>query len=133
MSVPFPAPDGPVTTKSFGPSLSGGAVRPARRAVGQPADRLRLADPALVEEAGGLDATELRHRHQHVEDLGGLDVARRVTQDVLDPRPSVLEVFLELSPADANLVCPPQRVHSLVQGAHRGLDLSFRALHGAPF
>ena len=32
MSVPFPAPDGPVTTKSFVIALSGAGGRPARRA-----------------------------------------------------------------------------------------------------
>src|SRR3954470_12032775 len=86
MSVPLPAPEGPVITKTGEPSAVPveepnqlGAL-----AVGQPADGLRLADAALVEEAGGLHAPELRHCHQHVEHLRRADVLRRVVEDLLD-------------------------------------------------
>src|SRR3954451_21934777 len=96
--VSLPAPDGPVTTKTFpGARL---AVEEANQlvplAVREAADGLRLADPALVEEASGLDAAELGHGHQHVEDLRRRDVLRRVAQDFLDRRGAGLEVLLQL-------------------------------------
>src|SRR4051794_18027928 len=62
-SVPFPAPEGPVTTKT-GP---GTKCLPAEEAdelgalaLGETADRFRLADPRLVQVAGRLHAAELR-------------------------------------------------------------------------
>src|SRR3954451_5108655 len=75
MSVPLPAPDGPVTTKT------GLAVEEPNQlgalAIRQSPDRLRLADSALVEEAGRLDAAEFRYRHQHVERFRGGHVLGR--------------------------------------------------------
>src|SRR6266516_7672191 len=84
ISVPLPAPDGPVTTKTGRrlPVEEANQLRPL--AIRQAADGLRLTDPALVEEAGGLDAPELRHCHEHVEDLGGRDPLRRIAEDLLD-------------------------------------------------
>ena len=96
ISVPLPAPDGPVTTKTG----SGRATQRLKSAdqlgalaLGEPADRLRLADPALVEAARRLDAAELRHRHQHVEDLRRRDVLGRLEQDLLDLHAPALRSF----------------------------------------
>src|SRR4051812_39501823 len=69
-SVPLPAPEGPVTTKT-----GLGIVRRAglaaeetdqlrALALGEPADRLRLADARLVQVARRLHAPELGHGHQ---------------------------------------------------------------------
>src|SRR6266511_4785779 len=104
ISVPFPAPDGPVTTKTGLPSAV--AVEEPNQlgalAVGQAPDGLRLADAALVQEARGLHAPELRHRHQHVEHLRRRDVLRRIVEDFLDLDLPHLQVLLYLSPADAD-------------------------------
>src|SRR3954453_12023753 len=70
ISVPFPAPEGPVTTMTGGLPVEE-ANQLLALAVGQAPDRLRLADPALVQQTGRLHAPELRHGHQHVEDLRG--------------------------------------------------------------
>ena len=75
MSVPLPAPDGPEMTNSRAGEPRAPVSGPEQRdelvalALGEAADRLRLADPALVQAARRLDAAELRHRQQHVEDL----------------------------------------------------------------
>src|SRR3954447_21612844 len=84
ISAPLPAPDGPVTTKTFEllPVEECNELRAL--ALREAPDRLRLADAALVEEACGLDPPELRHGQEHVEDLRGLHVLRRRVQDVLD-------------------------------------------------
>jgi len=84
-------------------------------AVGQPADGLRLADAALVEEAGGLHTPELRHCHQHVEHLRRADVLRRVVEDLLDLDLSELQVLLQLRPADAYVVRPRKGLHALIE------------------
>ena len=101
ISVPLPAPEGPVITKTRDPGhalavrLRGSAQAGPSPVVeevdelgalplGEPADGLRLADAALVQQPRRLDATELRHRHQHVEHLGRRDVVGRVEQDLLD-------------------------------------------------
>src|SRR5262249_28526398 len=104
MSVPLPAPEGPVTTKTGVPGMAPGNLVTRNRglpieegdelgalALGEPADGLRLADPAAVEQARGLHSTELRHRHQHVEDLRGLHPLGRVEEDLLDLDAPVLE------------------------------------------
>src|SRR5947209_20605998 len=91
--------------------------------VGEPADRLRLADPALVEQARSLHATELRHGHQHVEDLRSRDELRRVAQDLLDRHGPGLEVLLELRALDANVVRSSERLHALVKRTNWSLHL----------
>jgi hypothetical protein len=83
--------------------------------LGQPADGLRLADPALVQQAGGLHAPELRHRHEHVEHLRGGHVVGRVEQDRLDVSASILEVLLELGTADADVVRTLEGFHPLIE------------------
>src|SRR5690349_16466419 len=90
-------------------------------AVRQAADRLRLADPALVQEASRLHTAELRHRHQHVEDLRRRDVLGRIAEDLLDAGRAGLEVLLQLRPADADVVRPLERFHPLVEGPERRL------------
>src|ERR1700704_5272917 len=77
MSVPFPAPDGPVTTMRDGrrlPVEEGNQLRALP--LGQAADGLRLADAACIEEARRLHAAELRHRHENVDHLCGFDELR---------------------------------------------------------
>src|SRR4051794_38819007 len=69
IKVPLPAPEGPVTTKTGLPVEEPNEL--LALAVGEPTHRLRLTDPALVEQARRLDAPELGHRHEHVEDLRG--------------------------------------------------------------
>src|SRR3954454_15828635 len=116
ISVPFPAPEGPVTTKTGFVVLpvveEGNQLVPL--AVGQAADRLRLADAALVEQARRFHATELRHRHQHVEDLGGGDVLRRLAQDLFDGNRPGLQVLLQLRTLDTNVVRSLEGFHALV-------------------
>ncbi len=63
-------------------------------ALRQPSNGLRLADPALIQEPGGLDAAELGHGHQDVEDLGRGDVVRRIPQDIVDVGGASFEVLL---------------------------------------
>src|SRR6266540_3749611 len=111
--VPLPAPDGPVTTKTGLPVEE--ANQFLTLAVGEAADRLRLADPALIEQARCLHTAELRHGHQHVEDLRGRDELRRVAQDLLDRNVAGLEVFFELRALDTNVVGSLQRLHALVK------------------
>src|SRR3989440_1603643 len=98
-------------------------------ALRQPSNGLRLADPALIQEAGGLDAAELRHGHQDVEDLGRRDVLRRMAEDVLDGGGAGFEVFLQLRPADANVVRPLERFHSLIERAEGCLSLGLERWH----
>src|SRR5436309_16033653 len=119
ITVPLPAPDGPVTTKTDFPGMPGkprGMCQLRRRlpslprsgrlaveepnqlralAIRQSTDRLRLADAALVEKAGGLHASELRNRYEHVEHLRREHVLRRLAEDGLDPNPPELQVLLE--------------------------------------
>src|SRR5215218_6992504 len=83
-------------------------------ALGETADRLRLADPALVQEPGRLDAAELRHGEQHVEHLRREQELRRVCEDAVDRRVTNLQVALEPCPLDTNLVRPAKRLHALV-------------------
>src|SRR5688500_13859201 len=65
IKVPLPAPLGPVITKTGRALAVEEGNELAALALGEPAHRLRLADPALVEQPGRLDAAEFRHRHQH--------------------------------------------------------------------
>src|SRR5436190_12763802 len=101
ISVPLPAPDGPVTTTTEGRRLPLLPVEEPNQLralpLRQAADRLRLADPACAEEARRLHAPELRHRHQDVDHLRRRHVLGRVHEDRLDPDPAVLEVLLQLS------------------------------------
>src|SRR4051812_29974442 len=135
MSVPLPAPDGPVMTKTGLPgkreSLRLGqgrhAVEQAQQLAPLPlreaADGLRLADPALVQEPRGLDPAELRDRHEDVEHLRRLDVLRRVAQHLLDLEAAVLQVLLQLGPPDADLVRALEGLHPLVERPDWGLRL----------
>src|SRR5437762_1008603 len=68
-------------------------------ALRQPSNGLRLADPALIQEPGGLDAAELRYGHQDVEDLRRRDVLRRIAEHVVDVGGAGFEVFFQLRPA----------------------------------
>src|SRR6266511_4381598 len=117
ISVPFPAPDGPVTTKTGLPSAV--AVEEPNQlgalAVGQAPDGLRLADAALVQEARRLHASELRDRHQHVEHLRRRDVFRRVVEDLVDLDLAQLQVLLQLRPADADVIGPSEGLHALIE------------------
>src|SRR5438105_325438 len=119
MSVPFPAPDWPVMTKTG----AGLAVEETNQLgplpVGQAADRLRLADSTRVQEARRFHPPELRHGHQDVDHLRGRDVVRRVLKDLLDLHPAVLQVFLQLRPLDADVVRALEGIHPLVQRTDR--------------
>src|SRR3954453_687897 len=86
--------------------------------IGQPADGLRLADAAGVEEARSLHAAELRNRHEDVDHLGRLDELGRVAEDRLDPNTSVLQVLLQLRAPDAHVVRALERVHTLIERAN---------------
>src|SRR6266852_7107585 len=79
--------------------------------IGEAADGLRLADAARVQEAGRLDAAELRHGHQDVDHLRRGHVLGRVAENRLDPDPTVLEILLELRPSDPDVVRTSQCVH----------------------
>src|SRR4051794_21458194 len=103
MSVPLPAPDGPVTTNTGALAIEeGNQLVPL--AVGEAADRLRLADAAGVEQACSLYTTELRDRHQHVEHLRGRDIFGRLRENLLDRDGSRLEVLLELGALHPDVV-----------------------------
>src|SRR5712691_5784625 len=93
-SVPLPAPDVPVTTTTSGWALPVEEPNQLRAlAIGEPSHRLRLTDPAHVQEARRLHPPELRHRHQHVEDLCGRHVLGRVAEDLFDLDASVLQIL----------------------------------------
>src|SRR3954447_10625316 len=97
--------------------------------IGQPADGLRLADAARVEEARGLHTAELWDRHQDVDHLCGLDELRRSAEDRLDPYPSVLEILLQLCALDTHVVGAFERVHTLVERTN-GSMCGLGGLHG---
>src|SRR3954447_25444401 len=105
MSVPLPTPEGPVTTRTDTAALSAQETDElAALALGQAADRLRRRDPALREDAVHLHAPVLRSRQQQVEDLGRLQVLRRVEQEAVDLRATGLQIPLQGSSARADLV-----------------------------
>src|SRR3981081_3950363 len=117
MSVPFPAPDGPVTTMRDGRRLPVEEVNQLRALpLGQPPDSLRLADAARIQEARCFHAAELRDRHEDVDHLCGLDEFRGRVQNRLNPAPPVLQILLQLRAADAYVVRPLERVHALIEG-----------------
>src|SRR5262245_6294618 len=134
MSVPLPAPEGPVTTMTR--AEPGGRLlveepnELGALALGETPDRLRLADAALVQEPRRLDAPELRNGHQHVEHFRGRDEFRWIGQDLLDLGPSVLQVLLESRAPDPDVVCPLERFHPLVEGAEGRLGLGLDRRHG---
>src|SRR5947208_14302756 len=85
-SVPLPAPEVPVTTTTgYCSSL---AVEETNQlgplAIGETADRLRLADSTRIQEPRRLHPSELRDRHQHVEHFCGRNVLRRIAADRVD-------------------------------------------------
>src|ERR687887_2111468 len=96
-SVPLPAPEVPVTTTTRGLAIEE-ANQLSALAVREASHRLRLADSAHVEEARRLHPPELRHRHQHVEDLRGRYVLGRVAEDLLDLDAAVLQVLFQPGP-----------------------------------
>src|SRR5205085_3470990 len=116
MSVPFPAPDGPVTTKTGVRGLIAReeADELCPLPLGETADRLRLADAALVEEPRGLHSTELRHRHQDVEHLCRRHVFRRRVEHCFDLHATFLEVLLQLRASNTDVVGPLERFHPLI-------------------
>src|SRR5947208_1822531 len=111
--VPLPAPEGPVTTKTGLAVEEPNELLPLT--VRKAANRLRLADPALVEQPRRLHAAELRHRHEHVEDLRGRDELRRVAQDRLDRGVTGLQVLLQLRALDADVVRSLEGFHPLIE------------------
>src|SRR5712691_4749688 len=92
-SVPLPAPEVPVTTRTrlLLPVEEANQLRPLT--VGEASHRLRLADPAHVQEARRLHPSELRHRHQHIEDLRRRHVLGRVTEDLFDLDAPVFQIL----------------------------------------
>src|SRR5579862_2125540 len=115
ISVPLPAPEGPVTTMTEG-GLPVEEVNQLRAlAIGEPADGLRLADATRVEEARRLHAAELRNRHEDVDHLRGRHVLGRIAEDHLDAHTTVFEVLLQLRATHAHVVRTLQCVHSLVE------------------
>src|SRR5262245_11265678 len=130
--VPLPAPEVPVTTKTgvFGPLLVEEPNELSPLAVGEATDRLRLADPGLIQEPRRLHPPELGHGHQHVEHLGGRDVLGWVVEDLVDPRAPHLQVLLELRPLDPDVVRALESLHALVPRPGRRLRLSLRCRHG---
>src|SRR6478752_2418587 len=94
-------------------------------ALRETADRLRRRDPALVEDSVGLDPAVLRHREEHVEDLGGENVLRRVEQDRLDVCPTRLQVLLQFGPGGADVIGPPEGLHALIERAFGRSDRRF--------
>src|SRR5262249_22464832 len=98
-------------------------------ALGEASDRLRLADPALVEEPRRLDAPELGDRHEHVEDLRRLDPFGWVEQDGLDALPPGFQVALELRAADPDVVRSLERLHPLVERTCGRLSVRLRRDH----
>ena len=103
MTVPLPTPLGPDTTKSR--PVTAGAVPPgsggeeveqlAALAIREPADRLRLADPALRQKPGRLDPAQPRDGHEDVVDLGGQNLFGWLGDDIVDsqPRPAFRSRF----------------------------------------
>src|SRR3954471_22843544 len=79
----------------------------------KPADRLAGRDPTLLQDLVGLHAAVLRDRQEHVEDLRGLHVLRRLREQHVDRHPAPLQVLLELRPTCPNLVGALERVHAL--------------------
>src|SRR4051794_3970970 len=132
MSVPLPAPDGPVTTNT-GRTVGLPVVEEANQlvplSVGQAADRLRLADAALVEQARCFHATELRHRHQHVEHLRGRDELGWLAEDLFDRDRARLQILLELCTLDTDVIRSLERFHPLVERADGSLYLCLRRHH----
>src|SRR4051812_22583406 len=124
MIVPFPTPDGPVTTRTFGSSGTDRLAAQIRDqlvalALGEPTDRLARRDAALGEDPVDLHAPVFRDREQQVEDLGGRQPLRRIEQEPMDLGTSCFEVALEPGTLRANLIRTLERVHSLGQRALR--------------
>ena len=118
--MPLPTPDGPVY--DAGSAQGAGAASGGRYETSslrwrsrQPADRLARRDPALREDPIHLHAPVLRDGEQQVEDLGRLQVFRRIEQQPVDLLAAGLEVALELRAPRADLVGALQRVHALGQ------------------
>src|SRR5947208_1374200 len=131
ISVPLPAPDGPVTTTREGRLLPVEEVNQLRALpVGQAADGLGLADAARVQEARRLHAAELRHSHQDVDYLRRRHVLGWVAENRLDPHATVLQILLQLRAPDTYVVRPLQRVHSLVERPQGCVCWRLRGWHG---
>src|SRR5215470_1218569 len=114
ISVPLPTPEGPVITKTRAKRLAAQhADQLGALALRQAADRLARRDPALDEHLVDLHAAVLGDRQQHVEDLRGLDVLRRLQQEVMDAHPAPLEIALELRTLGPDLVRALEGLHAL--------------------
>src|SRR3954451_13220698 len=132
--VPFPAPEVPVITMTGIDALTVEEPNKLRAlAVREPADGLRLADPAEVEEARRLDAAELRDGEQHVEHLGRRDELGRVAKDVLDAGAAALQILLQLCAPHPDVVRPLERFHALVERSDGGLGLGLGRHAGAGY
>lgn len=141
MSVPLPAPEGPEMTISL--EMAGLQSLPracpwrprgeasrlssllalevldqlATLPRGETDDRLRGADAAAFKNAGGLHTAEFGDRHDEVEDLGGMEILRRIHQHVRDVHLTVLEALLETSTLRADTVGTLQRFNALLPSA----------------
>src|SRR5688500_9307679 len=81
------------------------------------ADRLARRDPALRQDLVDLDVAVLRHGQQHVGDLCGEDVVRRVAQQDRDVRVAILQLALELCALGPDPVRRVEGLHPLGQRA----------------
>src|SRR5205823_845163 len=77
-----------------------------------------------------LHASELRHRHQDVDDLRGLDIRGRLAEDRFDVDLPLLEILLELRAFDADVVRFVEGVHPLVERTDRSVRLRLSGTHG---
>src|SRR5215204_3540062 len=120
MSVPLPTPDGPVTTRTLGSTLTA-EVRDelVALALGEPADRLARRDAALREDAVHLHAAVFGHREQQIEDLHGRQPLGRVEQQSVDLRTACFQVALEASTLRADLIRTLESIHALSEGTLR--------------
>ena len=111
---PLPGARGPVTTKT---GLY--AVEEVNQllplAVGEAADRLRLADPALVEEARAFTRPNFGTAMSMSKTFAVETYSGGSREDLLDRDRSGLEVLLQLRPLDPDVVGPLERLHSLVE------------------
>src|SRR5512140_2861658 len=82
---------------------------------GEPADRLALADAALLHDLRRLDAPALGRRHQYVDDLGGLEKLGRIGEHVADAHFAPLEVALERRAQATHAIGSLERIHPLVE------------------
>src|SRR4029077_15568907 len=119
MSVPLPAPDGPVTTMTDGALLVEEVNQLRALTIRKTTNGLGLTDPARVEEARSLYTSELRDRHEDVDHLRGRHVLGRVDEELLDAHATAFEVLLELPATHPHVVRAFQCVHALIERPER--------------